>query len=86
MVEPIHVNVRRNRLDLRGLPVGPWLKPLKAAVRDGRDDFDADRARGRLKRAFAGGCRLGRCHEREKLGYATDIRDSAANRAAVVRL
>ena len=50
MVEPIHVNVRRNRLDLRGLPVGPWLKPLKAAVHDGRDDL---RRRSRSRTAQA---------------------------------
>ncbi len=68
MVEPIHVNVRRNRLDLRGLPVGPWLKPLKAAVHDGRDELDADRARGRLKRAARAAARLGRCDARGKAG------------------
>ena len=86
MVEPIHVNVRRNRLDLRGLPVGPWLKPLKAAVHDGRDDSTP------IALADGSSAPLGQLRDLvgvtrgEKLGYVTDIRDSAANRAAVMRL
>jgi ribonuclease Z len=33
--EKQHINVWKNRLDALGLPTGPWLKALKAAVLDG---------------------------------------------------
>src|SRR5262249_44390721 len=36
--EAAHVNVWKNRLDERGLPVGPWLSALKRAVVEGRPD------------------------------------------------
>jgi len=38
--EAAHVNIWKNRLSERGLPVGPWLRWLKKAVVEGRaDDF-----------------------------------------------
>lgn len=36
--EPVHVNVWKNRLAEMGLPVGPWLHDLKAAVLTGEAD------------------------------------------------
>lgn len=36
--ESCHVNVWKNRLDVRGLATGPWLRALKQAVRDGQPD------------------------------------------------
>ena len=36
VAEPLHVNVWRNKVQERGLALGPWLKPLKQAVGDGR--------------------------------------------------
>jgi ribonuclease Z len=36
--ESMHVNIWKNRLLARGLPVGPWLKALKAAVIKGEGD------------------------------------------------
>src|SRR5262249_49334005 len=41
--EAAHVNVWKNRLEERKLPVGPWLSALKRAVVEGRpDDFPID--------------------------------------------
>ena len=36
--EAAHVNIWKNRLEERGLPVGPWLRSLKRAVVEGRAD------------------------------------------------
>jgi len=36
--EDIHINIDKARLSSLGLPVGPWLKQLKAAVREKNND------------------------------------------------
>lgn len=81
--EPRRINVWRNRLEARRLPVGPWLRRLKEAVRDGEpgetpiplpDGGTAPLASLAHLVSIAAGTRI---------GYATDIRDTAANRAAL---
>lgn len=86
LTEPVHVNVWRNRVGERGLSVGPWLKPLKEAVRDGAPDEAA------ITLPDGGTAELGTLRDLvsvepgQKLGYVTDIRDTPANRAAVAAL
>lgn len=81
--EPVHVNVWGNRVGERGLPLGAWLKRLKEAVRDGRpDDWSVVLPDG-------GSAPLGALRDLvtvepgQKLAYVTDVRDHAANRAAI---
>lgn len=86
VAEPLHVNVWPNRVAERGLPVGAWLKPLKAAVRDGSPDEtpialpDGGVAPLRALRDLLS------VERGQKLAYATDFRDTPANRTAVAAL
>ena len=89
--EAPHVNIWKNRLSERGLPVGPWLRWLKKAVVDGRaDDFlirtdGAATSDGRLERL--GSLRdLLTVTAGQKIAYVTDVADTPANRAAIVAL
>lgn len=88
--EAAHVNVWKNRLLERGLPVGPWLLSLKKAVVERRDDDQlirigeaatSDRlvplASLRDLVTFTAG---------QKIGYVTDVGDTPGNRAAIVAL
>ena len=86
IAEPLHVNIWRNRVVERGLPLGPWLAPLKQAVRDGRgDDHPVQLPDGSA--APLGECRdLLSVEPGQKLGYVTDVRDTAANRRAIAEL
>ena len=89
--EAAHVNIWKNRLSERGLPVGPWLRWLKQAVVEGRpDDYlipidGAATSEGRLER-------LGSLRDvltvtaGQKIAYITDVTDTPANRAAIVAL
>jgi ribonuclease Z len=89
--EAAHVNIWKNKLVERGLPVGPWLRALKRAVVEGcPDDYpirvdEAPCADGPL-------LRLGDLRDLlsvtagQKIAYVTDVADSAANRAAIVAL
>ena len=36
--EKFHINIKKDRLDISGLPAGPWLNELKKAVREERPD------------------------------------------------
>ncbi len=36
--EKSHINIKKDRLDELGLPAGPWLKELKGAIRQGKQD------------------------------------------------
>jgi ribonuclease Z len=84
--EPVRINVWRNRVKERGLPLGAWLKTLKAAVRDHLDD-DATIALPNGEDAPLGTLReLVSMTPGQRIGYVTDIRDSPANMAAVARL
>ncbi len=86
IAEPLHVNIWRNRVIERGLPLGPWLAPLKQAVRDGRGDDHP------VRLPDGGTAPLGECRDLlttqlgQKLGYVTDVRDTAANRRAIAEL
>lgn len=84
--EPRRLNVWKSRLEARGLTAGPWLNRLKQAIRqDAPDDTPialpdgATEPLGSLRElvAVASGTRI---------GYATDLRDTPANRAALERL
>lgn len=84
--EPVHVNVWRNRVEERGLAVGAWLKPLKEAVRDGLPDDHP------VMLPDGGTAPLGTLRDLvsvepgQKLAYATDLRDTPANRTKLAHL
>jgi ribonuclease Z len=89
--EAAHVNIWKNRLSERGLPVGPWLQSLKQAVVEGRPDDHLIRIEG----AAASDGRLeplGSLRDLltvaagQKIAYVTDVVDTPANRAAIVAL
>lgn len=86
LYEPVRVNVWRNLVEERGLPLGAWLKTLKAAVRDGLDDaVPIALPTGEL--ASLGTLRaLVSMSPGQRIGYVTDIRDSPENMAIVARL
>ena len=89
--EAAHVNIWKNRLAQRGLPVGPWLRALKRAVVEGCGDDHLVRIDG-AARAGDRLVRLGELRDLlaitagQKIAYVTDVADSAANRAAIVAL
>ena len=86
LTEPVHVNVWRDRVEARGLPIGAWLKPLKALVRDGAGD-DAPVGLPDGTTAPLGTLRdLVTVERGQKIAYATDLRDTPTNRAAVAEL
>ncbi len=89
--EAAHVNVWKNRLAERQLPVGPWLSALKRAVVEGRpDDFPiaVAAARGGAARALPLGAlrELVTVTPGQKIAYVTDVADTAENRSTIVRL
>jgi ribonuclease Z len=89
--EAAHINIWKNRLLERGLPVGAWLKSLKQAVAEGRPDdhpVRIDAGAGLSPRVEP----LGSLRDvltvtrGQKIGYVTDVADTAANRAAIIAL
>jgi ribonuclease Z len=89
--EAAHVNVWKNRLELRGLSVGPWLRSLKRAVAEGRPDdhlvrIDATRASDDRLVTLGDLRDLLTVTAGQKIAYVTDVADTAANRAAIVTL
>lgn len=85
--ETVRVNVWRTALDELGLPVGPWLDAAKTAIRAGASDAARIDVPGR------GAVPLGELRERvfrigpgQRVAYATDAADTAANRARIVAL
>ena len=89
--EAAHVNIWKNRLAERGLPVGPWLRALKKAIVEGRPDdhlIHIDGSATSDNRLV----RLGSLRDLltvaagQKIAYITDVADTAANRAAIVAL
>jgi ribonuclease Z len=89
--EAAHVNVWKNPLLERGLPVGPWLRSLKKAVVERRadDHFIHIDGSATTNRGFE---RLGSLRDilmvtaDQKIAYVTDVADTPANRAAIVAL
>lgn len=92
MEETAHVNVWKNRLAELGLPVGPWLRELKRAVVENRPDEDLVRVGPSTQAPSERIMRLGELRSAitvtpgQKIGYVTDVADTAANRSAIVRL
>lgn len=89
--EAAHVNIWKNRLSERGLPVGPWLRSLKNAVVERRADdhlVHIDRSATSDDRLVP----LGSLRDLltvaagQKIAYVTDVADTPANRAAIVAL
>ena len=84
--EPQRINVWKNRLEARGLEPGSWLKTLKQAVRKGMPDY-TNISLPDGSRVPLGALRDLVSSERgTKIGYATDLRDTPGNRAALARL
>jgi ribonuclease Z len=88
--EAAHVNVWKNRLLERGLPVGPWLRSLKKAVVERRADdhlirIDEAATSDRLV-PLASLRDLLTVTAGQKIAYVTDVADTPANRAAIVAL
>lgn len=92
--EDTHLNVRTDELERLGIPAGPWLNAVKAAMRRGDADDTAIEACWRdgdeVRRQVL---RLGDVRERlitvtpgQKLVYVTDTIFSAANARRVVDL
>jgi ribonuclease Z len=92
MEETAHVNVWKNRLAELGLPVGPWLHELKRAVIENRPDEDMVRIGLSSTAPSDRMMRLGELRSAimvtpgQKIGYVTDVADTAANRSAIIRL
>lgn len=84
--EPRRLNVWKTRLEARGLAPGPWLDRLKQAMRSGApEDTAIELPDG--SRAPLGSLReLVEISPGATLGYATDLRDTPGNRAALERL
>ena len=91
--EPMHVNVWRTRLEERGLPKGPWLAGLKAAVVAGLPDDTPIPVFARItSMKGAPVLPLGALRDvvavtpGQRLAYLTDLRDTPGNRAAATAL
>jgi ribonuclease Z len=89
--EAVHVNVWKNRLSERGLPVGPWLRSLKSAIIAGcADDHlihidGATTCAGHIERL--GSLRdLLTVTAGQKIACITDVADTPANRDAIITL
>jgi ribonuclease Z len=85
--ETAHVNVWKNRLSERGLPVGPWLRAFKRALLEGMpDDFPIEV--GSIGETAPLGALRGTATVTpgQKIGYVTDAADTAANREAIAGL
>ena len=91
--EAVRLNVWRTRLDARGLPVGPWLAGLKAAVAAGAADDAPVPVFARIADAACapvlplGALRgLLEATRGQRMAYLTDFADTPENRAAAIEL
>ena len=90
--EPAHLNVWKTRLATLGLPVGPWLSDLKRAVIENRPDDFSVRIRASATSPGQHDMPLGKLRDvltvtpGQKIGYVTDVADTADNRRAIVEL
>jgi ribonuclease Z len=89
--EAVHVNIWKNRLAEMGLPVGPWLNALKRAVIEALGDDHPVRVApvsGSDGQEMPLGALRGvvTVTPGQKIGYVTDVADTAANRAAIIEL
>lgn len=84
--ETAHVNVWKNRLAELGLPVGAWLRGLKRAVVENRPNGDLIRIDGDCAISLGELRSAVTVTPGQKIGYITDVADTADNRAAIIRL
>lgn len=90
--EVAHVNIWKNHLDARGLPVGPWLRELKEAVLAGWPDHAVIEVREPSSSDPGSNMRLGELRDvltitpGQKIAYVTDVADTPSNRKAIVEL
>lgn len=90
--ELAHVNIWKGRLAEIGLPVGPWLRDLKRAVLANAADeqrvcIDTPGAQNESREMELGALRhVYTVTPGQKIGYVTDIADTANNRRAVIQL
>lgn len=89
--EAAHVNIWKNRLLDRGLPIGAWLRALRQAVIEGRGDDHLIRV-GAPSNSDDRLLPLGSLRNvltvtaGQKIAYITDAADTPANRAKIVAL
>jgi ribonuclease BN (tRNA processing enzyme) len=74
------IKVRKDRLAASGLRPGPWLTELKQAIVEREDDALLELPDGSTRRAQALADELVMVRPGERLAYATDLADTAANR------
>ena len=92
IAEPAHLNVWKTRLEKLGLPVGPWLGDLKRAVIENRPDDFPVRIRASATSPDQHDMPLATLREvltetpGQKIGYVTDVADTADNRKKIVEL
>jgi ribonuclease Z len=90
--EAAHVNVWKNRLAERQLPVGPWLGALKRAVVEDQPDDVPIRVASAHDDDAPRELPLGTLRDLvtvtpgQKVAYVTDVADTAENRATIVAL
>jgi ribonuclease Z len=90
--EAVHVNVWKNRLAERELPIGPWLRDLKRAVTQSMPDDHPVRIASRTMGSEARTLPLRALRELvtitpgQKIAYVTDVADTAVNRRAILGL
>jgi ribonuclease Z len=90
--EPAHINIWKNRLAELRLPVGPWLRDLKRAVIENRSDDFPIRISSSMTSANEHNVPLEQLRDvltitpGQKIGYVTDVADTADNRKAIVNL
>jgi len=84
--EKQRINVWRNRVEEAGLATGPWLAALKEAVRTGAPDEQPITLPEGGRVPLGTLRRLVSSERGMKIGYATDLRDTPANRTALHEL
>jgi ribonuclease Z len=88
--ETAHVNIWKNRVEERGLPIGPWLHDLKRAVIEQRPDSHLIHVNTRSGNgqdiSLADLRDVYTITPGQKIGYVTDVADTKANREAIIAL
>ena len=80
------LNIRKDRLNARGLAPGPWLNTLKQCYRANRTSASIDLPDGGRENAGALADDLLQVSPGKKLVYATDLADTADNRNKLAEL
>jgi len=84
--EPRRLNVWKTRLEQRGLAPGPWLNSLKQALREGAPEDTEIALPDGSREPLSALRELVSVTPGTRIGYATDLRDTPANRTALERL